>query len=123
MPAGRPTKYRKEFCDVAEEFLSQGLSQAALAGELGVDEDTIKNWMDRHPAFFGAIKKGRAKGLKKWELLGLHGAEGKVDGFNAASWVFNMKNRFGWRDKQELMGEGGGPVVVNVVKHVSDADH
>jgi hypothetical protein len=27
-----------------------------------------------------------------------------------------MKNRFGWKDKTELTGEGGGPMVIEVVK-------
>ena len=120
MPAGRPTKYRPEYCEIAESVLGEGYSQAVLAGELDVDEDTITNWKKEYPEFFGAIKRGSYKGQKFWEGLGISGASGQIDGFNSASWIFNMKNRFGWRDKQEISGEDGGALVVKVVKHTDD---
>lgn len=117
MPAGRPTKYRPEYCQIAEDTLSEGLSQAVLAGKLNVDEDTITNWKAEHEEFFGAIKRGSSKGRELWERMGIQGASGQIDGFNATSWIFNMKNRFGWRDRQEVFGEGGGALVVQIVKH------
>lgn len=46
--------------------------------------------------------------LHEWEKIGLFGAKGEIEGFNAASWIFNMKNRFreDWRDKQETDHSG-----------------
>lgn len=120
MPAGRPTKYRPEYCEIAEATLAEGFSQAVLAGRLDVDEDTITNWKKEHPAFLGAIKKGSYKGQEMWEGLGMDGASGKIDGFSAASWIFNMKNRFSWRDKQEVTGTDGAALIVQVVKHTDD---
>jgi len=120
MPGGRPTKYRAEYCEIAERVLGEGYSQAVLAGELGVDEDTITAWKQRHPKFLGAIKSGALKGQKMWEGMGMDGARGGIEGFNSASWIFNMKNRFGWRDKQEISGDGGGALQINIVKHGKD---
>ena len=127
MPAGRPTKYKKEYCQKAEEFLSQGYSQEAFAGQLGITEQTLYNWLDKHPAFFESVKKGVAVGRKFWEEMGIDRARGKIDGFNSAAWIFNMKNRHGWRDKQEVSGPDGGPIkteskVLEVVGVRSNAD-
>lgn len=122
MPAGRPTKYRVEYCEIAEQVLSEGYSQAVLAGRLGVDEDTITAWKAKHPRFLGAIKRGLLKGQDMWETMGMNGARGKIDGFNSASWIFNMKNRFSWRDKQEISGEDGGALQINIIKHGGEKD-
>ena len=39
-----------------------------------------------------------------WEMKGRQATVGEVEGFNATSFIFNMKNRFkeDWRDKQEV---------------------
>lgn len=100
---------------MAEEFLAQGYSQEAFAGQIGVDEDTITNWKEKHPDFFGAVKRGIAAGRKFWEEMGIDGATGKIEGFNATAWIFNMKNRHGWRDKQEVTGAEGAPLVIGIV--------
>lgn len=117
MPGGRPTKYRREMCEVAEAFLSEGYSKEALAGNLRIAKDTLYRWIEEHGQFSDAIKRGEAAGQVMWETMGLDGAQGKIEGFNAAAWIFNMKNRHGWRDKQEVTGGGGVALVINVVKH------
>lgn len=101
MPGGRPTKYQLEFCQRAVEFMSEGFSKEAFAGELGVCKQTIYNWMEEHSEFLDAIRKGEEGCRLWWEKLGRAGAAGKVVNFNATAWVFNMKNRHGWSDKME----------------------
>lgn len=118
----RRSKYKSEFCVIAEKTLAQGYSQAVLAGELGVDEDTITAWKKRHAEFRRAIERGSCAGLKFWETAGIDGMMGRIQNFNAASWIFNMKNRFGWRDKRELTGADGDPLIVQIVKHANDPD-
>jgi hypothetical protein len=46
-----------------------------------------------------------------WEKHGRKMASGQAEG-NAPTWIFNMKNRFGWADKvqQELTGKDGQPI-------------
>lgn len=34
------------------------------------------------------------------------GIVGKIPGFNASVWIFNMKNRFKWRDRHDIEVQG-----------------
>jgi hypothetical protein len=114
-------------CAKAVEFMSQGFSKEAFAGELGVCARTIYNWAENNPEFLQAIKDGEAASIRFWESLGRRGSSGEIPGFSAAAWIFNMKNRAGWRDKMEHTGEGGGPIqtttkVLSVVGVPADTD-
>ena len=103
---GRPTKYKKEFCQKLIKHMAEGLSFEAFAGEVGVSLDTIYNWAKEHPEFSEAKKTGTSKCRAFWEKMGRNGAGGKLKGFQGGTWIFNMKNRFSWVDKQEVTVEG-----------------
>ena len=104
MTAGRPTKYKSEYCDLVIEKMSQGYSKEAVAGFIGIAKDTLYNWIKAHKEFSDAIKRGEMLSQVFWEELGLVGTtEGK--NFNATAWIFNMKNRFNWRDKQDITSD------------------
>lgn len=111
MPAGRPTKYKPEYCDLVIEHMAKGLSKESFAGVVGVDKVTVYNWIDAQEAFFNAVKRGEELSRLFWEELGRKGAMGS-DEFNATAWIFNIKNRFrdDWVDRREHTGAGGGPI-------------
>lgn len=119
-PGGRPSLYDPAYCDEAVTFLKDGYSVAALAGHLGVCYATVKNWMNEHPEFLAAVKRGQAGAVLWWEKanrnLALTG-EG-----NATACVFGLKNRASdeWRDKIET--EHSGSQTVNVVTGVPRRD-
>jgi transposase len=100
MPGGRPTKYKKEFCDEVLPFMSQGFSITAFAGHLGVSRQTVYDWMNAHPEFLDAIKQGEAASAKWWEEA-LRNTVLTGQG-NATAAIFGLKNRIPseWRDKQ-----------------------
>lgn len=100
---GRPTKYDPSFCPRLIEHMAKGLSFEAFAGELGVCLKTLYNW-ESHPDFLQAKGIGFQRNRLFWESMGVAGAAGKIPGFNATSFVFNMKNRFPreWRDRHEI---------------------
>ena len=66
MGAGRPTKYKPEFCDKAFYFLSRhGFDIVDLAKIFDVDRDTIYAWKATHKEFSDAVQKGRCPVLKR----------------------------------------------------------
>jgi len=92
---------RREFWKDVCDHISQGYSMKSYPS---ADEDTIYSYAKKFPEDcpISDLDEAKRKSCFFWEKIGLAGATGKVDGFNSASWIFNMKNRFGWRDKQEI---------------------
>lgn len=104
MTRGRPTKYDPKFCEAVIEAGARGDTLAGMAEECDVDRATINDWMEKHEDFSRAVKRGLQKAQALWESKGMAATFGEVEGFNATSYIFNMKNRFkaDWRDKQEV---------------------
>lgn len=98
--AGQPTKYKPEYCDMLIKHMSKGFSYESFAGVVDVDRDTLYAWEKVQPQFSDSKKKAFAKCMLFWENKGILGQDFGKD-FNAAVWCFNMKNRFGWKDKFE----------------------
>jgi hypothetical protein len=65
-----------------------------MAAKLGISKDTLYKWAEEHPDFSDAIKEGSLLAKVWWENFGQSAALGMVDGFNATTWIFQMKNRF-----------------------------
>ena len=124
MPAGRPTKYKKSMCEEVVPFMSQGFSQKALAGHLGISEETLYQWIKQHPEFSESVKDGSTQSAIWWEKVGMTGMVGKIAGFNATTWIFNMKNRHGWTDKTETThgGEIGITQIERTIVKPKDTD-
>lgn len=99
-------RYDKKFCALAKEFLSEGFSKKALAAKIGIAEKNLYEWIKKHPEFKEAVDDGYGRGLEFWEKLGIDGARGMVKGFNVTSWIFNMKNRYRWTDRQDITTDG-----------------
>ena len=104
--AGRPTTYKPEYCDDAENFLAEGYSVAALAGHLNVVKSTIYEWMKTNEEFSNAVKQGQAKAVLFWEKQNIRFAQ--TGEGNATSIIFGLKNRAPdeWRDKVETEHSG-----------------
>jgi DNA-binding XRE family transcriptional regulator len=82
--------------------MSTGLSYEAFAAEIGVTRRTLYNWEAEYPVFAAAKKEAFDKCLNFWEKLGMSGILGKIKNFQASVYIFNMKNRFGWRDSVDV---------------------
>lgn len=103
---GRPLKYKtveelneaisKYFaeCDMFEEpYTITGLALA-----LDVDRKTLINYSNKEE-FFHTIKKAKLKVENYLE-------KGLMRGSNATGIIFNLKNNFEWKDKQEIEHSG-----------------
>lgn len=109
---GRPCLYKPEYCDLLLIHFADGLSFEAFGGVVDVAKQTLYNWVKEYPEFADAKARGESKSRLYWEKLGRDGLHNETikddDGMtvtrsiNATLWIFNMKNRFGWRDKTEV---------------------
>ncbi len=61
--------------------------------------------MEDEEQFSETIKVGKILSEAWWAKMGRGNLENKD--FNFVGWYMNMKNRFGWKDKQEVEQTGG----------------
>ena len=117
MPGGRPTDYDPAYCDQVIEFLRDGYSVAAFAGQIGKAASTVELWRKVHPEFSEAVKIGQAGAVLWWENRARAVARGE-DG-NPTAVIFGLKNRAPdqWRDKteQEVSGQLGVTRIERVI--------
>ncbi len=105
---GRPTKYDHSFCEMLIEHMKQGYSFGSFGALVDSCEDTVYEWAKVHPAFSEAKKIGLAKSMIWWEKQGMqglweeHGKDALTMKLNTTAWIFNMKNKHGWRDKHDV---------------------
>ena len=117
-PVGRPRTNIRDLPDGWENIMrgaaQEGASDVEVRCLLGIGESGWYTLIEDDEQFCRTVKECKALCQVWWERTGRKMTMG-ADG-NATVWIFNMKNRFGWKDKTELTGEGGGPMVIEVVK-------
>lgn len=125
MPAGRPSKYDPAMCEAVIECGRDGMTLAEMAAELGIDRATINDWRNKHPEFSRAVKTGLDLAQAWWEKQGRVATFGGVDGFNATSYIFQMKNRFreDWADRQLLGSDPDNPLPVSIPVTIISKDN
>ena len=93
-------KEREEAFALVYDHLAAGYSKESFPY---ADWDTVERYCKDFPKEFPSEKLAEAMRIQRfeWESIGMDGAKGKIPGFNAASWIFNMKNRFRdeWQDR------------------------
>lgn len=101
---GRPKKELTDLPDNWEEAIiemaKEGASDVEIRAFLDISDDLWYRYIDEEPDFSRTVKKAKRHCQAWWERHGRNLATGASQG-NTASWVFNMKNRFKWRDKPE----------------------
>ena len=106
---GRPKRpYLEEYGPMLIEHMEKGLSFESFAGVLRTGKEQIYNWLKSEEDFANAKKVGDMLCMLFWEKLGIAGTIGdkKIKSFNTGTWIFNMKNRFGWSEKKETTIKG-----------------
>lgn len=99
-PVGHPTHYTPEICEKFIKYFRKGWSIEEICLELNVSVQTYYNWKAKYPEFFEAIKTGEFFSKGNWMKKGRKSLRDKD--FSYTGWYMNMKNRFGWTDKQEV---------------------
>lgn len=119
---GRPTKYKSTFCEQAYKLCLLGAIDKELADFFDVTEDCITKWKKNYPEFLLSLKEGKvqadanvAESLYK-RACGYKHPDVHISNYQgdititditkhyppdtAAAFIW-LKNRAGWRDKQE----------------------
>lgn len=129
MGAGRPTKYKEEYCKQVYKLCLLGAIDTELANFFDVDPDTINEWKEVYPEFSVSIKKGkdqadsevahklfkRATGYEHQDV-DIKAIDGEIVITelikhyppDTAAAIFWLKNRQAkkWRDKQDFNVNG-----------------
>ena len=130
-------KYKKDFAKQARKLCEAGFIDQEIADFFEVSIRTIHRWKYDHPEFAEALTIGKDIADNRVEMSLYHKAVGytfdsekifhdkgeiirapckeHVPPSDTAA-IFWLKNRRGWRDKQdhELSGKDGGPVQVGL---------
>jgi len=94
------------------EASQDGASAVELRCILGIGESAWETLIEDDDDFRRTVKECKALCQVWWERQGRKMSCGESDG-NATTWIFNMKNRFGWKDKTET--EHTGSVAVTQI--------
>lgn len=131
---GRPSAYRKEYCIQVEKLCKLGATDKEIADFFEVSVDTVYEWKKVHPEFSESIKNGKeiadAEVASKLfhRATGYEHAEDDIRAVNGeivitptikhyppdtTAAIFWLKNRQKdkWRDRQEVTGADGAPLI------------
>ena len=98
---GRPSKYRKEYCQELIEHMSRGFSYETFRPSGGYAcNKTLDNWCAEHPDFLQAKQEAFRCCREWWENQSHRGMF--HPNFKTAAWRMNMMNRFGWSEKSTV---------------------
>lgn len=114
MPAGRPKvkltdlppNWKQDMIDLSLEGGSNVELMIDCLG--GISNDLWSRLIKDEPEFSETVSICKQNQKRWWNKQGRKMAVDNQG--NATVWVFNMKNRFGWRDKQEITGDETKPI-------------
>ena len=116
MPAGRPTKYKPEYCEKLIKHMTEGYSFESFAAIADCCVDTLNEWAKVHPEFSAAKKRAFAKSMVYWEKMGKEGSSGDLENFKQSSWIYTMKCRFGrmgWMEPPQQVHQKSENININ----------
>jgi hypothetical protein len=97
--------------DTVEHLASIGLTDEQIAQSLGCSRSTITRRKKEDDAFDAALKAGRSAGIAAVTNALFTAATGERP--NTSAQIFYLKNRAGWRDKQEVESTLNGDITIN----------
>ena len=100
--------------DEVEKLASIGLNEQQIADYIGISTDTMGRRKVDDKNFAECINRGKAKGIA---TVAKNLFQQSADG-NVSAGIFFMKNRAGWKDKQEV--ENTAKVTIIEMEHDED---
>ena len=113
-PVGRPPitleDLPKDWKSGIIALAKKGASIIELSVYLEISRDTFYALSDREEEFSDTVKMCKEFSEAWWHERGRKNLTNPA--FSYTGWYMNMKNRFGWKDKQEISGDQQNPVQV-----------
>jgi hypothetical protein len=107
---GKSIEYKPEYAQRLLELCKNGLSLRGAWTEMGITAFVATGWRKKYKEWDEACIVGPKYHELFFEKLGIKGALGEIQNFNAAVWIFTMKTRFGFRDySKSAEGEMANP--------------
>ena len=123
-PVGRPrttvNDLPADWREIVMDCGQNGQSAVTIRCKLGIATSAWETLLEDSQDFRETIKEAKILCEHWWEERGREMAMG-LDG-NATVWIFNMKNRFGWKDKTETEHTGNIGVTQITRRIVKPAD-
>ncbi len=119
---GRPPKYKPEYCQMLIDHMATGMSYETFAATIGTYRSVLYDWEKKYQEFSDAKKIAVEACQAFWEKIGMAQAVGDkhYGKGSTASWIFNMKNRFNWTDRQEVGQIGENEKKFKLAYNVND---
>lgn len=99
---GRPTKYKKEYCEKILQLPNRDQHSAGIATALGVSKQTIHEWASVYPDFSDAFKITQKNYEQYWLELAQSRAEGRHQGSDTLI-KFMLSAACGYREKTDVV--------------------
>ena len=91
-PVGRPSLYKKEYCEELIEWMKKGKSFWTFAVNVPCTIDTLSEWTKVHPEFSEAKMQGKVYEMDWWDNVHRKLAVTGVGNITAVVWA--QKNKF-----------------------------
>ncbi len=111
----------EQICNTIMDEMKTGSTRNQVATKLGIARSTFEEWAKR-PEFESTIQKAETASVAYWDAVSKQAALGEINA-NPAVLIFNLKNRAGYVDKQEIKHEnnpGLAALLQDAVNRVRD---
>jgi len=107
MSVGKPKRTLKslpvDWYDYILSEMSEGASLQEIKAHFDISNTLHERWMGEEPEYKETIKRGKELSEAWWQKQGRVHLQNKE--FSATLWYMNMKNRFGWKDRQDITSD------------------
>lgn len=108
--------FNTSMCSRVMKYMSEGATRGEICRKLKISNDVFQGLLERFPQFREAYEIGKDFSRGWWEEQGRINLENTK--FNSTLWYMNMKNRWGWKDKQEIE-HGVNDRLADLMKEIS----